>query len=338
MDPTQREFAHLLAIDAVLLKAAALGPEAVFANMERRLLQFVARVWQERVSVALMAARANWMYGMTAAQLAGAVGKAFKDWEERVRPAVMAVTRDAYTEGKRNILMRAHGLMGPIGKSADAPTQLVLKAPKDPSIETSLSLKDEKAINKLVEGQLHWLGDYYDDELSESIDSIVNDVMLQQGLGREEAGKVLQDKLAERLSAAGVTAHEEYLRGPAAYFELIAANTVSNARVRGSLGQMAQIGVTNFTIVAVGDEKTCTRCTFMDGRTRSVSHVIGIMDQLADADDPESVKQLHPWASTRAEMEADPDKFPMPPFHGICRCTVDIAEDSEITFEPMPGW
>lgn len=331
---TQDDFARLLVLDAVLIKAASLGTEAVFLNMERRLLQVVTEAWQERVDAAIVALRAYAMYGMSPSETAKAIAKRFKGWQKELKPAIAAVTRDAYLEGKRQIALRVRGLLGPIGK-ADDQTRIVLKVPKEPTVEVGFSLRDEAAIDQLIDGQLHWVGEYYDTQLAESIDGLVRETMLETGLGRQEAGKLLETRLLERLAVAGVSIPETWGKGPAAYFELLAANTASNARVRGSLSQMFEIGVTKYTITSVGDERTCGRCRVMDGRSFETHTAAKLLDEISNAESPERVRELHPWASKTSEIEANPDKFPFPPFHGECRCTVDVAEDAEITFEQM---
>lgn len=329
----QNDIARLLAVDALLIKSAGLSAEAVFVNMENRLNRVLRNAWQNHVDDALASTRAAIHRGAGAKAIAGEISDAFDDWQKLVKPAISAVTRDAYLEGKRQIMLRARGLL-----SVDKSIQVVTKAPKDPSIEVGFTLRDEAAVDQLIEGQLHWIGEYYDSQLSESISELVSDTMITTGLGREEAGKLLETRLLERLAVAGVSIPEGWGKGPAAYFELLAANTASNARVRGSLGQMAEIGVSKYTIVEAGDERMCARCRVMDGRSFEVRRATALLDEIARADSPERVKELHPWAKNAAEIEANPDKFPFPPFHGECRGTVDISDDAEITFEPMPGW
>lgn len=331
--PNEDDIARLLAIDALLIKAAGLSTEAVFINMEHRLLRVFRNAWQNRVDDAVDAALAAMGRGAGPKLVAASIADAFEGWQKQLKPAITAVTRDAYMEGKRQILLRAHGLLQPIGKAGGYVT--VTKAPKDPALEVGFNLVDQAAVDQLIDHQLHWIGGYYDDQLADGIQELVRTTMIETGLGREEAGKLLETRLLERLATAGVAIPEGWGKGPAAYFELLAANTASNARVRGSLGQMFEIGVTKYTITAIGDERTCGRCRLMDGRTFEVHHAATLMEQIAEAKTPERVKELHPWANRTEDIEANPDKFPFPPFHGECRCTVDIAEDAEITFEPM---
>lgn len=328
----QDDFARLLAVDAILIKAAALPSETVFLNLERRLVQVINDAWMDRVDAAVTAVRANVMYGMTPKDIAASIRKRFKGWEKELKPALTVVTRDAYIEGKRQMLMRAIGLMGPIGKSE---VRIVIKAPKEPNIEVGFNLVDEAAVDQLIDGQLYWIGEYYDSELGPAIEELTRTTMIETGLGRAEAGKLLETRLLERLAVAGVSIPEGWGKGPAAYFKLLAANAASNARVRGSLGEMFEIGVTKYTITSVGDERTCDRCRYMDGRTFETHRAASLLDQIAEAEDPETIKKLHPWAKRVSEMEGNPEKFPFPPFHGECRCTVDISEDAEITFESM---
>lgn len=206
------------------------------------------------------------------------------------------------------------------------------------SLESALTLRDERAIASMVDAQLNWIGDFYEVGLSESIDAIVTDAMLETGLGRAEAGKLLEQKLAERLSASGIEIPLGFANKSASYFEMLAANVTSSARVRGQVSQMLQIGVTNYTIVAAGDEKTCSRCALLDGKSVQVQHAQRMLSALEDADTPDKVRAAQPWASKVSDIKDAPASFILPPFHGSCRCVVDISEDAEVTFEPVAGW
>ncbi len=206
------------------------------------------------------------------------------------------------------------------------------------SLESALTLRDERAIASMARAQLNWIDDFYASGMSESVDDIVSKAMLETGLGRAEAGKLLEQKLAERLTASGIEIPAGLANKSASYFEMLAANVTSSARVRGQMSQMLQIGVTSYVIVAAGDERTCKRCRFMDGKTFQVKHAQKMLSSLEEADTPDKVRSIHPWASKVSDIENAPGKYILPPFHGACRCVVDISEDAELTFEPADGW
>jgi hypothetical protein len=325
------DYERLLAIDAILIKASGIpGTEAVFMNLERRLLQFISRIWVEAAESAVKRIMSNYMYGMGAAEAAHAAALPFKNIGNEMKPALLAATRGAYLEGKRQMLMRHHGHLAPLDPSRP---HKVRKAPRDDvDIEPDFSLADQKAVDALVDNQVYWIGDYYDDELSSQIQEAVAEAMLKTGIGREEAGRLLQDKIEALLGTAGASVPSGWLGPTGRYFEMVAANAASNGRTRGALGQMGELGVTKYTFNCAADERTCSRCYYLDGRTFEVASALSTIDRINDADDPDAVKQLQPWASSMADVEAKPNDFSMPPIHGSCRCTVDISEDTELTF------
>lgn len=323
------DFAKLITLDVIISKASGVSPDALFLQLENRLASSLTGMWTSRASTAVSRATATFGGGGSKAAVLRAVAAPFAGLANAVSRPVEAVTRTAYREGKREMLAKALARAKPARKAKPRSTV---------EIESSLTLRDERAIESMVESQLNWIGDFYDSGLSESIDEIVSEAMLESGLGREAAGKLLQEKLAERLTASGIALPTGMVNKPASYFEMLAANVTSSARVRGQMSQMLQIGVTNYTIVAAGDEKTCKRCVFMDGRSFQVQHAQKALEALEDADTPDKVRAAHPWASKVSEMEDAPGKFPLPPFHGACRCVVDISEDAELTFEPIAGW
>jgi hypothetical protein len=317
------DFSRLLTVDTILAKAAGATADAMFMGLENRLRSALLTAWTERAQAAVSRGVATFRGGAGKEAVLRALAAPFKKLQRDVSAPVGSTTRTAYIEGKREILTRALSR-----------TKKVAKGPKDPLIEAGFTLRDERAIDALIDGQLNWIDEFYDSGLSESIDAIVTDAMFETGLGRSEAGALLEAKLVERLGLGDIVG----LNKPSSYFEMLAANVAGNARVRGQIGQMAQIGVTNYVIVAAGDEKTCSRCVFMDGKNVQVQHASKVMAALDEADTPERVKELHPWAGKLSDMEDAPASFTFPPFHGSCRCVVDISEDAEISFEPLPGW
>lgn len=337
MGKTQNDIERLLAIDALLIKAGDLGTEAPFANIERRLLQFTATHWRSDVGQAIHSAVQLANEGKSATTVAGEISYRLDGWERVLEPAIQAATRQGYIEAKRQMLYRVHGYLPPL-ESRTPNVKRVIKAPRELSIQPSFDQRDEAAIEQLVAGQLHWIGEFYDDQLSDEIDGVVRDTMLEQGLGREEAGKFLEQRLAAKLGIGASALPSSWTGRAAQYFEMIAANVATNARVYGSLGQMAQIGVTRYTITAIGDERTCSRCILLDGTSYSVEHAVQLLNQIAAADSPDDIKALHPWANSKEDVERNPGKFTFPPFHGRCRCAVDVSEDAEITYEPVTGW
>lgn len=322
---------RLLAIETLMLKATS-GPndtEIIFANIERRLFEVAGRTFKARAARGLARALSIHASGGTPAQVATAIAAKMKGWAGDLRSAIIAGTRQSYVEGKRQILLRAHGLIPPLSPDRPKLTEprITAKAPKEFSLVPNFELEDEKAIQQLIDGQLHWIGEYYDTQLAQEIDIVIRENMLEVGLGRADAGKLLEAALQAKLGVDGITVPAKWVGTTARYFELLASNAVTNGRVRGSLRQMIEVGITVYEIVAVGDERTCKRCRHMDGRTMTVTRAQSKLDAIASAETPEDVKRAHPWANKLEDMKGREGDFAFPPFHGTCRCTVDIVAD-----------
>lgn len=316
-----------LSVDGLLLKAAGVSDEQRFISLELAARQRFEESWADRAEGAIVVALRG-MGGDEPATEADVdriirrVSNSFKGWAAEVRPMIQAVTRETYALAKQQISARATGMLDAIKPTP--PSFRVQKA----DVTASFNLIDERTIAALEKNQLYWVGDHYDATLNTQIRDTVRETMLNQGLGRAAAGKVLEDKLQ------GVFGLGDQ---PKRYFEGLAAHVVTNARVHGAMRQMAQIGVTTYEVVNPLDERTCDRCKFMDGRKFTVRRAVELMDNILAAKAPDEAKAAHPWAGDVEDMKRSEAAgrlerdFPLPSYHFRCRCTVDISADAEFT-------
>lgn len=318
--PSANDIERLLLLDAILIKASGYDTGTLFLNLERRLQRAISNAFTDAAAPAVDNAVRASTAGKSPTQVTTKLGEMISGWQDGVRAPLLAVLRQGVLEAKRQILLRAAGKLAPIRKA-------------EAELTPTFTLADERAVEQLVEGQLHWMGEFYSDELAEEIDALVQDVMVNRGLGRAEAGKLLEQVLRAKLGLTAADIPPGWGHSAEAYWEMLASNSVTNARVRGSLLQMGELRLPTYTIVAIGDERTCKRCRFMDGKVFPYSLADETMGKIGAARKPEDIKSAHPWASNVKQMENDPEMFPFPPFHGRCRCTVDISDDAELTFD-----
>ena len=187
--------------------------------------------------------------------------------------------------------------------------------PKD--LPLNIAVMDEAAIAWLGKHHMFWVGNYYDRKMSDLIAGIIEDGM-SQGLGRADVGsglKLFFDK------------YPGLAQKPDNYWRLVASEGMSDSRHFGIINGFEEVGIINYRILGVGDERQCSICRDMDGRTFSVQSAVNRRDKMMAAKSPEDVKAVKIWPKLEnikgkpsAELEAA--GVNMPSFHGKCRCTV----------------
>jgi hypothetical protein len=128
------------------------------------------------------------------------------------------------------------------------------------------------------------------------------------------------------------------------YYTRIAAANLNRAQNWGRLFTYEAAGIETYTWRAVGDERSCPRCSYFDGRTFSTAPAVSLMRK-ALSEPPEAIEGLAPWPSEDRERDDFYIKTPggreyirgksagwlqdhglgMPPLHASCRCVV-VAE------------
>jgi antirestriction protein len=88
----------------------------------------------------------------------------------------------------------------------------------------------------------------------------------------------------------------------------------------------------------------CEICGYLAGKTFQVKHAVAQREKMLAAASPEDVKAAAPWLQTSQIVDFDEEgkvtggKSPAelaamgiacPPFHGRCRCQLDIADSEE---------
>ena len=182
-----------------------------------------------------------------------------------------------------------------------------------------------------------WIGRHYDRNIRGTIRDAIRPELIE-GRTQVEAGKAVRVALAEQLRK--VVVPSGFNGSDTKYFEGLAANTTTNARVRGQIRSFADLGLTTYEIVNPMDDRTTPQCVWMNGKKFQVEDAQAHIELLSGATDPEFVKEKHPWLNMKAIERistgpghisaADSAKLanaglPLPPYHFRCRTTVDAA-------------
>lgn len=250
----------------------------------------------------------------------------------------------------------------PHGKKVGGPA----KGGKMAEVKPHFGLVDKQAIDAATEKVFMWLGDFTHKDLPEAISKVVKDIVITNGqdasLAATQLGTALADKFGFELSGTslsldGVPKVPTGFKGDVQdYLEVVSSNAVTLATNMGTAQSFKELHITEYTIVNPEDERTCDVCNFMSGQTFETQALTDHIDNLLAATNADEVKAASPWVHTVDEMGAhtelssltsstpltgfEKDKlagegFAMPPYHGRCRCSIDIAESSELSLEPV---
>lgn len=217
---------------------------------------------------------------------------------------------------------------------------------KQQNIKLQFRLVDKNAVKALSREQPFWVGDFYNTHMSDRIRDISRKAIVQKGLGRKEAAKVMARVLRKDLSWAGGPAR---LRGidviPArfagnvgGYSEILVANAANRGRNMAFLSSFKDAGIEKFRWNSVMDERTSETCTFLNGREFAVETGMALMDDVSAAETPADVKEITPWQSG-SQVKKTAGKGPtteqnarlaaagvmVPPAHGRCRSVLEAV-------------
>lgn len=203
--------------------------------------------------------------------------------------------------------------------------------------------KNEDAIKALRETQSMFFKPEYEAravDFRERAQKVIADG-LEQGFGRNEIAYKLMDEFQDVAVAES-------------YWVTAASVHVTRARSWSSLKSYAESGLEQFEVMAVGDERTCDICSFMDGQVLSIEKAMDAFDDMEDAEDLHHVKtKLAPFISAdddglvlpngtrlatlgedgeyeQAVEDLQDEGINAPPYHPRCRCTLSpVLEESE---------
>ncbi|MFA5122980.1 hypothetical protein [Zavarzinia sp.] len=271
------------------------------------------------------------------------------------KAAIPAAVDPIYRAAKEMAWRRARGKSAPLDPVDRPEIPNVAKAAKGSkvvSVRPAFDVVDDDAIEAVSRLQLHWVGDYWDDTLQARVAQVAQTTIESGQSGSDLAGElatVLRRELdldADKPFRPNVYEVPAGWQGSSTvYWEGLASNAMTTARVAGSVTAMRQIRVTRFEVREVGDERTCTRCSLLDGKIFTVQQAGKQLDDLLAADSKDAVKAVAPWLSAKelGELTAGPGHVSdadsaalaaagvcLPPYHYLCRGTIDVSEDAEL--------
>ena len=188
-------------------------------------------------------------------------------------------------------------------------------------VKHDLSLPDIRAIDVLTKHNCYWLGEHYDKHIREGIAKLTQQA-ISDGLGRKELAKELREALGGKV-------------GGYKYWDVVSSAALVRSRSFGCISGMVEARITEYEILAMGDERMCPICGELNGKTFSVSETKKVIDRTLDISDPDKFKEAMPWhTESPAGVSKDKliaDGMSIPPFHGRCRCVLTMASETITT-------
>lgn len=334
------DFLHdvVAASDAMVAKALMISDVARIARAEVRMREYVLKKWRIRADQAAARAGAIVAGGGTLKAAFSAVDKIMGRWSEEVSQRYADDITEIYHSARLAGWKKANGqtsasLQYQVPNFTEQLEAKVRKAKqKVAEIKPSFDLFDEQAVRQLHDDQMLWIGSHYDRNVRDTVRTAVQPSVIE-GVSNSEAGKRVQQALSDQLRK--ITVPGGFNGSDAKYFEGLAANTATNARVRGQMRSFVDIGVTRYEIVNPMDDRTTQICAYMNGQVFSVPEGVRQIESVSGATDPSQVKAAHPWLSfskikgtsggARGLARAG---LALPPYHFRCRTTIDVSTES----------
>lgn len=185
------------------------------------------------------------------------------------------------------------------------------------------NLVDVAAKDFLTQNTTYWIGEHYGAEVGPRIAESVRTTIIEQGLGRREAGKALKE-----IFEAEVGPRSD------AYWTGTAASAATRSRNMGHVESFVEGGFTELEFVAVMDERTSDICRMMNGKIFRVEWAVKQRDAMLAATTPEEARAAAPWPKTdKDSMELlrslTPEQLAAsgvlsPPLHFYCRSVLVV--------------
>ncbi len=349
------------AADVLVAKALVSSEVARIAKLELRLRQLLLRAWRLRTRQAAEIARETLNRGEGVQGIMRAIDAVMQKFAEDVVEPYTSGLAESYTLARQAAIDKANNPSGPSLQFTLAqlqrmsePIQKVRRQPKNPvrrakprlRVKMTFDLFDESAVQALQDDQMIWIGKFYSVQLRAKIREAVREVV-RTGGSRDVEAAALERAIGE--SFRNITIPSGFRGSDQDYFRMVAANAVTTARTRGQIRSFQDAGITIYELVNPMDFRTSKICRRLHGKQFRVEDALSQIDGQAGATTPEQYKAAAPWltfgqlekvspkdgnqglADSKALVDAG---FILPPFHGLCRTTVDVVGFPEITGDP----
>lgn len=338
-------FARIELIDVIIVKALKVDELTQIARIETRLREFINAKWNERAKKAIKTAVSLTVSGKSVEFVVDNIDKIMAGWSVDVGPTYNRSTTDIYKLGRVVGFKRATGQI--TGDRALMYTtenfsneeQVVIKAAGDIDVELLpvFDVIDEGAIAQLNGNNKFWVGRHYNANVSQSIAGTVRDTIVKAGTNRVVAGAALAQTLGRQFGI--VNAPGGFTGSSKSYFEGIAANSATVARVSGQVRSFEEADVATLEIINPMDNRTSKICQHMNGKVFTVEQARAQLDAELNAAGPDDIKVVHPWpniadiknispqagpAGVKDAQELFGNQVTLPPYHFRCRTTVDV--------------
>lgn len=336
--------------DVSIAKALMISEVAQIARAEMRMRDYLVGTWRVRAGQAADRAAAVVSGGGSLASAYVAVDKTMGKWANQVEARAKTDLENVYYLARKAGWKKATGktkaslqyVVPNLTEELEASGESVIKAKRKVELLPSFDLLDEKAVSDLQADQMLWIGRHYGANLRDAVRQAVEPGMIA-GIGHDKAGKVVREAVANTLGK--VVVPEGFSGSDAKYFEGIAANVSTNARVRGQIRSFSDIGITKYEIVNPMDRRTTPICRTMNGKVFEVRDAEKQIALSAAAKTPADVKTAHPWLSADkvASIASKGRKglvkagLALPPYHFRCRSTVDVSTESMSFSDLVPA-
>lgn len=325
----------LSATDEQVAKALAVSDIAKIAMLEVRAHRMLANKWKARAITAadtagkIIAANKGKKLAMSS------VDSIMKRWLSDVKDPYQVALKKTYKLARQAGHDKATGkIKGSLRYSLPELRDVKKAAPKPtaPSINLSFNLKDDKAISQLSKQEMMWIGDVYENVSPTISDAIAN--ALETGMSAAEAGAAVAK--AVKNSLLDIRIPDGFNGSYDQYFEGLAANAVTNARVQGQIQSFSDLGITTYELVNPDDERTTELCHDLNGTVFTTQQAVDNLKAISEAKTPDEYKAAKPWLPTAeiqellakgADALAEAGQA-FPPYHMKCRTTVDISDGS----------
>ncbi len=180
------------------------------------------------------------------------------------------------------------------------------------------NLIDVKAKAFLTDHNTFWIGKHYGESVGPRIAKSVRETVIEQGLGRAEAAKVLAETFGDEFSGKSDS-----------YWGVVAANATTKARNFGAVESFVQGGFEEIEILAMMDERTTDICRYMNGKVFKTEWAVGQRDKMMAASTPDLAKLASRWVTYAEIVGRTPEQLYqngicLPPYHARCRTTVVV--------------
>lgn len=272
-------------------------------------------------------------------------------YQKLYRKAVEAVIEGQYGEFEEvisgnvdDMMNKAHQLFGPEAARKLKPQTVSLltqafKAGKamegvPDKVKQVFDQAHRAAVDWLIEHDGFWIGKVFPQYVAGPFKETIASG-LEAGLGRKTIARQLKNLCLGYGEMPGKTV----------LYNRVASASVNRAHNWGGMFAMEEAGLKSAIWRAVGDERTCSRCAYLNGRSFSVPKLMKKV-QLAVKSKPEAIESIAPWPGydaaeddyyipgrygrqyfkNKPEGWLEENGIGLPPLHPHCRCQIIAKE------------